>query len=198
VTLDDLAARDCPVCGGLGLYCEECGPPECEPCDNSEHDKAKCPTCAQVRAKLIEWGEQRFRAGVQDALDRFFTLHLEQARQDERRTFEAAKLAAYRQARIFEPNMDTYDAAMAVYAAAFGRPDGEPEIVMADGSTKQPWELRQPAAQDVVQTPTEPVCHQCKGTGTIGESGLSENLICRKRTCPTCKGSGEPIEPRQE
>lgn len=60
---------------------------------------------------------------------------------DMKEQWEAAKLRAYRQARIFEPNREAYHAAMAVYAAAFGKPDGEPEIVMPDGTTKQPWEL---------------------------------------------------------
>lgn len=55
--------------------------------------------------------------------------------------YDAARLRAYRQARLYEPNMDMYHAAMATYAAAFGKPDGEPEIVMPDGTTKQPWEL---------------------------------------------------------
>lgn len=54
---------------------------------------------------------------------------------------ESARVRAYRQARIYEPNMDMYNAAMATYAAAFGKPDGEPEIVMPDGTTKQPWEV---------------------------------------------------------
>lgn len=39
---------------------------------------------------------------------------------------EAARIRAYRQARIFEPSIDGYNAAMSVYEAAFG---GEPPII---------------------------------------------------------------------
>lgn len=52
-----------------------------------------------------------------------------------------AELAAYRQARVFEPSMEGYHAAMSVYAAAFGKPDGEASVVLPDGTSKQPWEL---------------------------------------------------------
>lgn len=56
-------------------------------------------------------------------------------------TLEERRVAAYRQARIFEPNMDCYHAAMAVYAAAFGKPDGEPTVILPDGSERQGWEI---------------------------------------------------------
>lgn len=61
--------------------------------------------------------------------------------------FEAARIRAYRQARIFEPSAEAYHAAMSVYAAAFGPPDGEPTVVFPDGSTKQGWELDKDVAR---------------------------------------------------
>lgn len=54
---------------------------------------------------------------------------------------EKARIRAYRQARIFEPSMDGYHAAMSTYTAAFGPPDGEITVVLPDGSTRQGWEL---------------------------------------------------------
>lgn len=46
---------------------------------------------------------------------------------------EKARVAAYRAARVFEPNMDCYGAAMAVYIAAFGEPGGDGAVVRPDG-----------------------------------------------------------------
>lgn len=54
---------------------------------------------------------------------------------------EAARIRAYRQARVFEPSMDGYYGAMATYTAAFGKPDGEIGVMLPDGSERQPWEL---------------------------------------------------------
>ena len=48
---------------------------------------------------------------------------------------EAARIRAYRQARIFEPSMEGYNAAMSVYVAAFGKHPGEVEIVFTQGVT---------------------------------------------------------------
>lgn len=54
---------------------------------------------------------------------------------------DGSRRRAHRQARIWEPSADCYKAAMSVYTAAFGKSEGEPEIVLSDGSTKQGWEL---------------------------------------------------------
>ncbi len=59
----------------------------------------------------------------------------------EAETRARVKLCAYRQARIWEPNADCYQAAMSVYAAAFGKPDGEPTVILPSGEEKQGWEL---------------------------------------------------------
>lgn len=69
---------------------------------------------------------------------------------------EAARLRAYRQARVWEPNMDCYSAAMSVYAAAFGGHRGEAAVIV-HGERLEPWQLTAPLI-----SPAD-VCGGCGG-----------------------------------
>lgn len=64
----------------------------------------------------------------------------QQERDAREANWERARVACYRQARVFEPSMDGYHAAMTTYAAAFGKPKGEVTVLLGD-ITAQGWEL---------------------------------------------------------
>lgn len=68
---------------------------------------------------------------------------------------EQMRVKAYRQARVFEPNMESYHAAMAVYSAAFGKPEGEVGVVTPDG-VKQSWELGSISVEHIEIHPPDP------------------------------------------
>lgn len=54
-------------------------------------------------------------------------------RADAAARIETARVAAYRAARVFEPSLEGYGAAMAVYIAAFGEPGGDGAVLIPDG-----------------------------------------------------------------
>jgi hypothetical protein len=110
----------------------DCGAHYCRYCPAKSPAWEHTPSCPYEESQRIHDEAQAMIARLSTA----FLLSGE-ARDD----WEAAKLRAYRQARIWEPNMDAYHGAMSVYDAAFGNPEGEPSVVLPDGRTAQPHEL---------------------------------------------------------
>lgn len=72
--------------------------------------------CRDHNALLVDGARWQTRAETAEAQ----LTEAERAQQALRAEIEEQRVAAYRQMRIWEPNMDAYTAAVSVYEAAFG------------------------------------------------------------------------------